>query len=148
MDRKRFIRNCGLACAGFVGALPLVQGCNVSNVISGNISGDEMIVPLKYFETRNGGEVYHKKYIIVENSRLKYPICIYRLSEFEYSALWMRCTHQGTELQVFGSRLQCPAHGSEFSHDGHVQAGPASDPLRNFPVTISNDHLRLSLKAV
>lgn len=40
--------------------------------------------------------------------------------ENKYHALWTGCTHQGTELQVFGDRLQCPAHGSEFANTGAV----------------------------
>jgi Rieske Fe-S protein len=60
----------------------------------------------------------------------------------------MRCTHQGAELQVFGDKLQCPAHGSEFSSKGAVQNGPADNTLRTFPVTIEKNQLKISLKAV
>jgi Rieske Fe-S protein len=60
----------------------------------------------------------------------------------------MRCTHQGTELQVFGDKLQCPAHGSEFNNSGAVQNGPADIKLRTFPVTLDNHQLKISLKAV
>ncbi|RYG54190.1 MAG: Rieske (2Fe-2S) protein [Chitinophagaceae bacterium] len=148
MNRKKFIKSCGLACAGILGTLPVMHSCTFLRALSGKIVGDELIVPLTAFETKNGSSVYHKKYIVVENEQLKYPICIYRISETEYSALWMRCTHQGTELQVFGERLQCPAHGSEFSLDGRVHEGPASEPLRRFPYTITNNNLHLSLKAI
>ncbi|RYG52326.1 MAG: Rieske (2Fe-2S) protein [Chitinophagaceae bacterium] len=148
MNRKKFIRSCGLACAGLIGTLPVMHSCTSSRLIPGTISGDELIIPLTAFETRNGNTVYQKKYIVVENERLKYPICIYRISEVEYSALWMRCTHQGTELQVFGERLQCPAHGSEFSRNGEVHEGPASEPLRTFQYRISGNNIHLSLKAI
>jgi Rieske Fe-S protein len=110
--------------------------------------GDDIIVPVRDFETKNGKEVYFKKYIVVQNDILQYPICVYRFSENEYSALWMRCTHQGTELQVFGDKLQCPAHSSEFDSKGGVQSGPADVKLRTFPVTIEKDQLKISLKAV
>ncbi len=148
MKRKEFIRNCGMACAGLVGIMPAMQSCTTSKIVSAQISGDELVIPLTAFQTRNANEIFFKKYIVVENSRLKYPICVYRLNENEYSALWMRCTHQGTELQVFGSKLQCPAHGSEFSIDGAVHEGPASEPLRSFPYSINNNSLHLSLKAL
>jgi len=58
----------------------------------------------------------------------------------------MRCPHQGEELQVFGDRLECPAHGSEFNNKGIVQNGPADSNLRTFPVTIINNQLNISLK--
>ena len=92
--------------------------------------------------------VLAKKYIVVNNDILQYPICVYRFSEKEYSALWMRCTHQGTELQVFGDKLQCPAHGSEFNNMGAVQNGPADAMLRTFPITIEKNQLKISLKAI
>jgi len=87
-----------------------------------------------------------KKYLVVHNDLLQYPICVFRLDENDYSALLMRCTHQGTELQVFGNRLQCPAHGSEFDNKGKVQHPPAQADLRSFPVIIEDDQLRISLK--
>ena len=58
----------------------------------------------------------------------------------------MQCTHQGSQLQVFGDKLQCPAHGSEFSNQGLVQNGPADQTLRKFPVYIESDFLKISLK--
>jgi Rieske Fe-S protein len=84
----------------------------------------------------------------VQHDQLQYPICVYRLSENEYTALWMSCTHQGTELQVFGDKLQCPAHGSEFSNRGDIQNGPADKSLRIFPVKVETNQLLISLKAV
>ena len=68
------------------------------------------------------------------------------ISEQEYSALWMKCTHQGTELHAFGDRLQCPAHGSEFTKNGAVQNGPAADPLRTFPVVVDSNVLKINLR--
>jgi len=87
-----------------------------------------------------------RKYVVVQHEKLKYPVCVYRFSETAYTALLMRCTHQGAELQVFGARLQCPAHGSEFNNKGVVQTGPADTNLRTFPVTLFNNQLLISLK--
>ncbi len=148
MERKDFLRNCGMACLSGIGMATLFQGCIGTKTLTGKIVADDLVVPLKDFETRNGTEVYYKKYLVVYNDILQYPICVYRLSANEYTALWMRCTHQGTELQVFGDKLQCPAHGSEFNNRGGVQNGPADNMLRTFPVTIHNNQLNISLKAV
>ena len=148
MDRKNFIKTCGLACVGAVGMTPLLQGCSATKILSGKIIADDLVVSISDFETKNGNNTYFKKYVVVNNDMLQYPICVYRFSEKEYSALWMRCTHQGTELQVFGDKLQCPAHGSEFDNIGAVQNGPADLKLRTFPITIEKDQLKISLKAV
>lgn len=148
MDRKDFIKACGFACMGSIGMGTALQGCNVTKQLGGKIFGDDLVIPVSGFETKNGNNTYFKKYIVVHNDILQYPICVYRFDEHTYSALWMRCTHQGTELQVFGDRLQCPAHGSEFNNKGMVQNGPADNKLRTFPVTVENNQIKISLKVV
>lgn len=148
MHRKDFIKSCGFACLGSAAMGTILQSCTSSKIIGGKISGDELIVPLSDFEASAGNGKHFKKYIVVQNEILQYPICVYRHNENEYAALWMRCTHQGAELQVFGDKLQCPAHGSEFSSKGAVQTGPADSKLRTFAVTIENSQLKISLKAI
>ena len=147
MERMEFIKACAFACLGGVGAAVLVPGCAASKIINGKIVDSDMIIPLSDFENKQSNGSF-KKYVVVQNDLLQYPVCVYRLSETEYTALWMSCTHQGTELQVFGDKLQCPAHGSEFSNRGSIQNGPADRSLRTFPVKIENDQLLVSLKAV
>ena len=128
MNRKQFIATC--ACG-------LLAGCAGTKYLTAPIEGDSLVVPAEAF--------LEKKYIVVENDQLEYPICLYRFSETEYSALLMKCTHQGTELQVFGDRLQCPAHGSEFTNTGKVQNGPADRPLRTFKVTAIDQQIKIKL---
>ena len=147
MNRKDFLKNCGMGCLSGAGFAVLMQGCTATKIMGGKISGDNLIVALSDFETSAGTEKHFKKYVVVQNELLQYPICVYRHNEAEYAALWMRCTHQGAELQVFGDTLQCPAHGSEFTSKGQVQSGPADSKLRIFPVTIDGHQLKISLKA-
>lgn len=146
MDRKDFFKNCGFACLGATVLAALLQGCSGVKILSANIVGPDLVVPVSDFDDSKGNQNDFRKYIILQNDQLQYPLCVYRFSENEYSALWMRCTHQGTELQVFGDKLQCPAHGSEFSNRGQVQNGPADQSLRTFPVTKENNQLKISLK--
>ena len=148
MDRKEFIKSCGFACLNGIGLAAVLQSCYTTNLLSGKIEGDNLVVPVTDFETKNGPKIFFKKYVVFQNDILQYPICVYRINEHEYTALWMRCTHQGTELQVFGDKLQCPAHGSEFDSRGGIQNGPADIKLRTFPVTVENGQLKISLKAV
>lgn len=143
MERKDFLKTCGFACltGGFF--LSTLESCGSTKIISGTISDSDLIVPASSFFIK---ENKFRKYIVVQNEKLQYPICLYRFSELQYSALLMRCTHQGTELQVFGDKLECPAHGSAFNNNGVVQNGPASANLRTFPVTIQHDQINISLK--
>lgn len=126
----------------------LFESCGASKTLSGSINDSDLIVLLSDFETKAGKETHYKKYIIVNNDKLKFPVYVYRFDEQTYFALWLQCTHQGAELQVFGDKLQCPAHGSEFNNKGVVSGGPASSNLRSFPVTVENNQLKISLKAV
>jgi nitrite reductase/ring-hydroxylating ferredoxin subunit len=148
MDRKEFIKSCGMACISGGAMAMLLQSCSISKTLSGTINGSDLLVSLSDFETRTGSAIHYKKYLVVNNDQLKFPICIYRKDAENYSALWLQCPHQGAELQVFGDKLQCPAHGSEFSNKGIVTGGPANANLRAFPVTVENNQLKISLKAV
>ena len=142
MERKEFIKTCGFACLGGLLLSSVLEGCGTSKVIAGTIDHADLVVPATVFQDKN---LYHK-YVVVQHPSLKYPVCVYRSSQTGYVALLMRCTHQGAELQVFGDRLECPAHGSQFSNTGMVQNGPADTNLRTFPVTVINDQIHISLK--
>jgi Rieske Fe-S protein len=142
MERKEFIKTCGMACVSGAILASLMESCSGNKIITGAIENADLIVPVASFRRGNS----FRKYIIAQPEILKYPVCIYRFSEDTYSALLMRCTHQGTQLEVYGNRLECPAHGSEFSDKGIVMEGPAQYHLRTFPVTIQNDQLYISLK--
>ena len=111
------------------------------------IYGENIELPLTEFSQVKNGETIFRKYIVLQNEQLQYPICVYRISDSEYKALLMKCTHQGNELSVYGDKLHCAAHGSEFDKQGIATIGPAVQPLRNFPVTIENQKLLISLKA-
>lgn len=145
MDRRKFISTGCISCLSGGLLLSVLEGCSTSKMISASIIDADMIVPLKHFS--NGKENGFKNYLVVQNDKLQYPICIYRINETNYQALLMKCTHQGAELQVFGDKLQCPAHGSEFNNNGSVASGPAANPLRSLPVTITNQELKISLRA-
>lgn len=143
MNRKDFIKTCGFACMGGALLAPLLEGCTSTRFVSGVIAGSDLAIPVSAFSQKGDK---HRSYVVVQNEQLRYPICLYRFSEDQYSAVLMRCPHQGAELQVFGDKLQCPAHGSEFTNRGVVKNGPADTNLRSFPVTIQNNQINISLK--
>lgn len=130
-----------MGCLGVMASSLMLSSCATTSRIKAPINGSFLELDPLSFE--NDGAF--KKYIIVENERLQYPISVFRIDEFNYKALYMRCTHQGTELQVFGDRLQCPAHGSEFTNSGAVQNGPADKDLRSFPVIVENNLIKIDL---
>ncbi|GGB21945.1 Rieske (2Fe-2S) protein [Puia dinghuensis] len=143
MKRIEFIKTCGFACMGGALFTSLLEGCSSTKMIPGKLTNTGLTIPASAFALKDGK---YRNYVVVQNDQLRNPICLYRFQEDQYSAVLMRCTHQGAELQVFGDRLQCPAHGSEFSNRGVVQNGPADTNLRTFPVTIQNNQINISLK--
>lgn len=78
---------------------------------------------------------------------LEFPIYLYRFSDNEYTALLMKCTHQGNELQASGNHLHCSVHGSEFNNKGVVAQGPAERNLRSFKVSFDNEKIFIDLRA-
>ncbi|MDM8172931.1 Rieske (2Fe-2S) protein [Olivibacter sp. 47] len=147
MNRKEFMHQCGFACLGVMGLSALTESCAVSRQLDASINDrSQMQVPLSVFITssKNNRQQF-KRYIIVRNDRLNYPIVVYRNAENNYTALLLRCSHQYNELNVNGDLLTCPAHGSEFNAKGEVVHGPAEDKLRSFVTTVDAQNLFIHL---
>ncbi|MBA4057337.1 MAG: (2Fe-2S)-binding protein [Marivirga sp.] len=146
MNRKEFVKTCGLGCIGLIAGPVILQGCAGTKYITAPIIESALVVPLTSFEVVKNNTTQFRKYIVVQNDSLEFPICVYRTEPDTFHALWMKCTHQGTELQVFGDKLQCPAHGSEFTNTGAVQNGPAAEHLRTFAVAVKDNALKITLR--
>ena len=123
-----------------------MSACSATRYIAGALGKDGLAISKDEFKIIQKGNTAYRSFIIIRNEALQYPICVYRFNDQEYQALWMRCTHQGTELQASGDFLQCPAHGSEFNNKGRVTNGPADNGLRTFPVTINDNELFIDLR--
>lgn len=146
MNRKEFITKSCTACLSFTAISTFISSCTATKYISGNIGKDGLTISKDDFKVKQKGGTAYSSFIIVRNDDLQFPICVYRINDNEYSALWMRCSHQGAELQASGDVLQCPAHGSEFNNKGQVTNGPAANNLRSFPVTVNNNELFIDLR--
>ena len=59
------------------------------------------------------------------------------------------CTHRGCSLgdgKLDGSTVQCACHGSRFDvASGGVVRGPAEDPVRSYPVHVTNGEVQVDL---
>jgi cytochrome b6-f complex iron-sulfur subunit len=64
-----------------------------------------------------------------------------------FVALSSICTHQGCTVgyNPASDNIYCPCHGSVFSTTGKVLIGPASSPLRSYPVSQTGNVLTVAL---
>lgn len=146
MKRRDFIKNTCAACVPVAALSALATGCSLLSNTSGRLVKDGLVLQKDDFKIKDKGNSAYRSFLVIRNDALKYPLCIYRFSDNDYSALWMSCSHQGAELQASGDYLQCPAHGSEFNNRGEATSGPASSSLRSFPVTVSNNEIFIDLR--
>ena len=146
MDRRNFIVNSCMACLSATALTGVISSCRSVQNLSGKLNNDGLIIDSEEFKAKGNNKNAYHSFVIVRNEALQFPICLYRFSDTEYSAVWMQCTHQGAELQVSGDYLHCPAHGSEFGNRGRVMNGPADRDLRSFPVTVSNNEIFIDLR--
>jgi len=141
-----FITTCGCAAIGSVALAALLEGCGTANYYAiADFGSSRIAVKKSEFVDLSNGQSKERKYVLVKNDRMGFPICIYKQSVNEFTALYIQCTHKGCELQPNDNYLQCPCHGSEFSNRGAVQHGPAESNLKQFSVTTDNEIIYIHL---
>ena len=115
MDRRTFTKSCIVCLGGAIGA-PVLTSCQSTHYATGTIEPNGLSIPKAEFIYLKKDQAMTREYIIVRNDKLEFPIYLYRFSDNDYSALLMKCSHQGNELQASGDHLHCSAHGSEFNN--------------------------------
>jgi Rieske Fe-S protein len=146
MDRRTFTKSC-IACIAGASFVPMFSSCQSTHYASGIIEPNGLSVSKSEFTYSKKDQPMMREYIIVRNDKLEFHIYLYRFSDNEYSALLMKCSHQGNELQASGDHLHCSAHGSEFNNMGVVAQGPAENNLRSFKVTENNERIFIDLRS-
>lgn len=146
MQRREFTKTCIMCLTGSVIA-PVLSACQSTYYTSGSMEANGISVPKSEFTYVKKDQPMLRQYLIVRNDALEFPIYVYRFSDNEYSALLMKCTHQGNEVQASGDHLHCPAHGSEFNNKGVVSGGPAERNLRAFSVSSDNEKIFIDLRS-
>lgn len=146
MDRRTFTKSC-IGCIVGATITPILSSCQSTHYTNGVIEPNGLSMPKSEFVYLKKDQPMTRDYIIVRNDKLEFPIYLYRFSENEYSALLMKCTHQGNELNASGDHLHCSAHGSEFNNRGTVAQGPAEKNLRAFKVTLDNEKIFIDLRS-
>ena len=145
MNRREFVTQTCVVCLGGGLLSSVLAACSSTHYTTGSIEAKGISVLQSEFSEIKNGQTSLRQFIIVGHDTLEFPIYLYRLNATEYSALWMKCTHQGSELHAAGDHLYCSSHGSEFDKKGNVSQGPAEKNLRSFPVTVVGEKLFIEL---
>jgi Rieske Fe-S protein len=75
------------------------------------------------------------------------PVYVLTLGRGQHAALSPICTHLGCTVEIQGSRIVCPCHGSTYDREGRVLQGPAERALTRYATTIENGVLVVNLRA-
>jgi Rieske Fe-S protein len=145
MNRREFVTQSCLACIGTGTFATMVTGCASTRYVNGTLEANGLTIPKSEFTYLKKDKPVYRQFIVISNDKLEFPIYVFRISDQEYSALWMKCTHQGSELHASGDHLYCPSHGSEFDKKGNVAHGPAEKNLRSFPVADRGETLFIDM---
>jgi cytochrome b6-f complex iron-sulfur subunit len=146
MERKEFIKTCGLACLGGVILSTGIQSCGSSAYYAkSTYVGNKLSVKKSEFVNATEGQNSIRNFVLVKSDKLEFPICVYRFSESSYSALSTKCTHSGCEVKPQQQLLVCPCHGSEFTNKGEVQNPPAEENLKTYKITTDNEFIYIEL---
>jgi len=145
MNRREFISNTCISCLGGVALSNLLASCGASHYVTGTLEGKGISIPLSEFSSTEKGKQIARQYIVVHHDQLEFPIYVYHVSETEFTALLMKCAHQGSELNAAGDHLYCSSHGSEYDSRGNVTHGPAQKNLRSFPTSVNDNKVIIEL---
>jgi cytochrome b6-f complex iron-sulfur subunit len=70
---------------------------------------------------------------------------IIRPGQTSVTALSRTCTHQGCTIPNFQNNIStCPCHGSQYSTSGSVVNGPATQSLRKYTSSISDNIITIT----
>ena len=140
MQRRQFIKSscniCLLAGSGFL--LSELGACGPAyQVVKTEIINNQVQIPVAGF-TQSGLQFVRPKGWL-------YDLAVMKKNDGTYEAILLQCTHQSNQLIPAGNGYTCSLHGSQFNKEGVVTKGPASHPLKKYPVAIDHENLIINL---
>jgi len=150
-ERRKFIKKSGALAAMSLFGVSFFTACeneedtypstnNPSNSSDGGITvnSNTVVIDLgKVTDLQNAGD-----WILIVSAQM-----LVVNTGGEFSSLTSVCTHSGCDRNWSlnsSNEFVCSCHGSIFTTDGNVVAGPANTPLRQFTNEQSGDILTIS----
>lgn len=127
VSRRRFLERSSAAALGVV-----LAGCG-DGVIGGTLGVDTTngmaLVTVANFPTLAavGGVAFARGASV--------PLVIVRTGADTFDVFNRRCTHRGTQINVFGSGFKCPNHGAQYTLAGRWSGGLKTADLKRIAAT-------------
>ncbi len=139
MKRRAFVQRLPVLTAGLAASASaaLIGGCASVPYLAPQLTPRGL--SLDASELSPEGDAF------VQAPDMERPVYIRRLASGSLSAVLAACTHQGCQPEPVGNRLECPCHGSQFSFEGEVLAGPADRPLTRYEIVETDGEIVVRL---
>lgn len=129
MPRRAFVRRLPVVTAGLAAgaASASLSACaGTTHLVPRMLPDGSLIVA--------SADVDEAGAVFLQTRGMRRPVFLRRSDSGSWTAVLASCTHRGCQPAPVGDRLACPCHGSEFSFEGEVLAGPADRPLVRYEV--------------
>ncbi len=145
MKRKKFLETCTVAAIGIPLSFGLLHSCSGIYYATVKEEGQKITVAKKEFIPERKIKSTKREFVLIENKKYGFPICLYKITEDHYVASLLKCTHRGCELNVGGGIYTCPCHGSQFTREGTVLQGPAEQKLTTYTIKTDDENIYILL---
>ena len=136
MNREDFRKRCMAVAAG-IASLDVVYGCASLPFVPFTVENEALVIRKADFGPES--------FVLLRVVHLPAPVFVNRRASDDYTAVLLKCTHRGCEVQPAGGRLECPCHGSRYTRAGQVIRGPAPENLQAFQVHDSDQYVHIEI---
>jgi Rieske Fe-S protein len=141
MKRRSFIKRSCLVCAGLAAGtsvLTLLEGCATAKIQKVSVVNKVISIDAALCNEL-------QKVLVLRTDDLEYDVLLYYVSNANYSAVLLKCTHYDNPVFVNNKEVFCPSHGSKFDYTGKVLTEPATQSLKSFKVKLDNQTIKINI---
>ena len=131
-----------MVCAGMaagVSVLTLFEGCATAKILKVTVFNKVINVDASLCNEL-------QKTLVLRTDDLEYDVLLYYVSNANYSAVLLKCTHYDNPVFVNNKEVFCPSHGSKFDYTGKVLTEPATQSLKAFKTSFVNNTISIQIQ--
>ncbi|MEN9346271.1 MAG: hypothetical protein RLZZ60_1740 [Bacteroidota bacterium] len=130
-----------MVCAGLAAGtsvLTLLEGCATAKIQKVSVVNKVISIDAALCNEL-------QKVLVLRSDDLEYDVLLYYVSNANYSAVLLKCTHYDNPVFVNNKEVFCPSHGSKFDYTGKVLTEPATQSLKSFKVKLDNQTIKINI---